>query len=261
MNLRPSTLAAAALTLALAGCMEKMPSQWGFRYEDRDRVVEAADKLEALATNLYNMSRRPLDYSAKPESAGLNAIRFFAAEAARFHRAARAWQPGSPDIGFAYNNLTDRWNMLRGNPGTLQVHEQAHTYIQRINELMQDLGRFAAAAPPSPMPRGPAATGAAKTPPSKTAKPPAPAPPPPAPEPAATPRVAPAPATTPSPLFAPPQPAAVEPPPVSPPPAMPSAPAPAPSAPAAPPAPPPVPEEKPPLLPPLAPIAPNPGVR
>jgi hypothetical protein len=260
MNSWPSTLAATALMLALAGCAEKLPSQWGFRYEDRDRVVEAADKLEALATNLYNISRRPLDYSASPAAAGLNAIRFFAAESARFHRAARAWQPGSQDIGFAYNTLTDRWGSLRTDTGALQAHEQARAYLQRINELMQDLGALASNSLPAASRREPAPVGkfvpaepkpveppaatmpqSQPQPASAPAAPPAPTMPPPRePSPPPAPRVQPAPETSPAP--APPAPPA------------PREPAPQPPAPAPP-------EEKPPLLPPLSPIAPNPGVR
>lgn len=274
MNSWPSMPAAAtlALALALAGCMEKLPSQWGFRYEDRDRVIETANKLEALATNLYNVSRRPLDYSASPAATGLNAIRFFAAEAARFHRAARAWQPGSQDIGYAYHNLTDRWGSLRSDTVALQAHEQARAYLHRINELMQDLGRLTSNSRPAATRREPAAVGKFVPSERKPVEPPAATVPQNQPAPSSAPAiVAPSPSTT-QPPREPPPPAAprVQPtpetplaliPPAPPAPRDPAPQPPAPSAPAPAPAPQPPPDEKPPLLPPLSPIAPNPGVR
>ncbi len=276
MNSWPTILAAAGLVLALAGCMEKLPAQWGFRYEDRDGILEAAGKIEAAATNLYDMSRQPMDYSAKSGATGMNATRFFAAESARFHRAARNWQPGGQDIGYAYSNLVNRWDLLRNNTGMLPATEQAQNLLQRINAMMQDLGRMGAAAPPAAMLRRPAATGAPKPPAPIITEPPpqvvapapaaAPAAPSAVPSALASPRpVAPQPvepvtatkpalSTTNQPASTPPVQPAV-PTPAAPVPAPPSAPAPRPAPPA------PLPDEKPPLLPPLAPIAPNPGIR
>lgn len=181
MNLKPLIAVCLMALLPLAGCTDRVPAQWGLRVEDRAKIVEAASKLEALAANLYGMAMKPVDYSAVPDMEGLNGIRFFAAEAARFQRAAKAWKSDG-DVGAAYTNLTDRWSTLRNKTARLQSSAEIRTMLQRINEIMLDLGRLTGVPgtliPPAAAPVGPAPTS------TPAARPPAPAPAPPTAKPA-----------------------------------------------------------------------------
>jgi hypothetical protein len=134
---------------SLAGCATQLPQDWGFRYEDRDKLTEAASKIEALAANLQQEAIRPEYYirtqnqfaASTYNSAAVDTIRLFAAEAARFHRAVRAWKPGG-DINVSYSNLTDKWTDMKEGAAQFLAAAEIRVKLERINELMTDLGRL-----------------------------------------------------------------------------------------------------------------------
>jgi hypothetical protein len=74
-------------------------------------------------------------------SAAVDSIRFFAAEAARFHQTARDWKPGA-DINIPYSNLTEQWMRMRNKSARLQATTDIRSKIERVNEMMADLGRL-----------------------------------------------------------------------------------------------------------------------
>ena len=149
MNWKSTNVLLVCAALSLAGCAAQLPQDWGFRYEDRDKFAEAASKVEALAANLQQEAIRPEYYirtrsqfaASNYNTVAVDSIRLFAAEASRFHRAVRAWKPGT-DINVAYSNLTDRWAAMQKGAAQLQAVVEIRLKLERINELMTDLGRF-----------------------------------------------------------------------------------------------------------------------
>ncbi|MCX7826787.1 MAG: hypothetical protein N2689_14700 [Verrucomicrobiae bacterium] len=135
--------------LSLAGCATRLPQDWGFRYEDRDKLIEAASKIEAMAAILQREAIRPEYYirtqnqfaASNYNSTAVDTIRLFAAEAARFHRAVRAWKPGG-DINVPYSNLTDKWLDMKDGATQILAASEIRAKLERINELMTDLGRL-----------------------------------------------------------------------------------------------------------------------
>jgi outer membrane murein-binding lipoprotein Lpp len=139
----------ACAALSLAGCATQLTRDWGFRYDDRDKITEAASKIEAVAALTQQLAMRPEHYvgtqnqfaASTYNSAAVDTIRLFAAEAARFHRAVRAWKPGG-DINVPYSNLTDKWTKMKEGAGRFMASADIRTKLERINELMTDLGRM-----------------------------------------------------------------------------------------------------------------------
>ncbi|MBM3887540.1 MAG: hypothetical protein FJ388_00275 [Verrucomicrobia bacterium] len=152
MNWKSANVLLVCAALLLAGCATTLPRDWGFRYEDRDKLAEAASKIEALAAILQQEAIRPEFYirtqnqfaAATYNSTAVDTIRLFAAEAARFHRAVRAWKPGT-EINIPYSNLTDKWTDMKEGAGQILAAAEIRTKLERINELMTDLGRLTSA--------------------------------------------------------------------------------------------------------------------
>jgi hypothetical protein len=162
-------LVASLAVFIAAGCATGPAPGWGVRYEDRDKILEAATKIEATAVSLQELALRPESYLTTKnmymvgsyDTTAADSVRFFATEAGRFVRAVRAWQPGG-NIGLDYSSLVKQWNTMQNASGRLMTSEKMRVKLQSLNAMMIDLGRLAspvnAAAPvgaqsPAPAPR------------------------------------------------------------------------------------------------------------
>lgn len=135
--------------LAAAGCATDSSSRWGFRYEDRDKILEAATKIESAAVSLQEMAMRPeahittkgMYMAGTYDATAADSIRLFAAESGRFVRAVRAWQPDG-SIGLEHNGLVKQWNEMQIKAARLVSSEKMRVKLESINAMMFDLGRF-----------------------------------------------------------------------------------------------------------------------
>jgi hypothetical protein len=161
-------VAAIALMMA-AGCATDQPSNWGFRYEDRDQIAGTAAKIESVSAGLQDLAIRPDSYLATKnmymagsyDTKAADTVRFFANAAARFHRAVIAWKPGG-SIALDYSSLTRQWDGLQMASARLRSSEQMRVRIETLNALMMDLSRLITAvrstgAMPAVPPANPAA--------------------------------------------------------------------------------------------------------
>lgn len=159
-----------------AGCAtNQQPSTGGFRYEDRVRIAETAAKIETVSAGLQQLAMRPDSYlptksmymAGSYDTKAADTVRFFANEAARFHRAIAAWQPGN-GIGLDYGTLVRQWDALQKASARLTSSEQMRVRIEKLNSLMVELGRFAtssgASAVPAASPANPASQPAVTAP-------------------------------------------------------------------------------------------------
>lgn len=152
----------AAFAILAAGCATNQPSTGGFRYEDRDKIAEMAARIETVSAGLQQLAMQPDSYLATKsmymagtyDTKAADTVRFFANEAARFHRAVVTWQPGG-NIGLDYSSLVRQWDALQRASTRLKSSEQMRVKIGTLNELMISLGRVAnsGGAGPAPAPR------------------------------------------------------------------------------------------------------------
>lgn len=134
---------------AAAGCATNPSPGWGFRYEDRDKILDAATKIESVAASLQELALRPESYittkgmymAGTYDTTAADTVRFFATEAGRFVRAVRAWQPDG-NIGLDYSSLIRQWNAMQRASGRLMASEKMRVKIEIINAMMIDLGRL-----------------------------------------------------------------------------------------------------------------------
>ena len=149
MKLRIVKMMTALAVFAVAGCATNQPSGWGFRYEDRDKINDTAAKIESVSAELQQLAMQPDSYLATKnmymassyDTKAADTVRFFANEAARFHRAVGAWQPGG-NIGLDYSSLTRQWVAMQNASARLRSSEQMRVRIETLNALMIDLSRF-----------------------------------------------------------------------------------------------------------------------
>ncbi|MBI5686770.1 MAG: hypothetical protein HZC54_17015 [Verrucomicrobia bacterium] len=134
---------------AAAGCATSPTPGWGFRYEDRDKILEAATKIESVAISLQELALRTESYltprnmymAGSYDTTAADSVRFFATEAGRFVRAVRAWQPGG-SIGLDYSSLLKQWGAMQNASGRLMTSETMRVKIENLNAMMIDLGRL-----------------------------------------------------------------------------------------------------------------------
>ena len=137
------------LAVFAAGCATHPSSSWGFRYEDRNKIMETATQIESVAVDLREMALWPetrlanksMFMAGSYDTQSADTVRFFAAEAGRFLRAVRAWQPGG-GIGLDYSSLTRQWNAMQNVSGKLMASEKMRVKIESLNAMMIDLGRL-----------------------------------------------------------------------------------------------------------------------
>ena len=158
-----------ALTVFAAGCATNPSSGWSFRYEDRDKIADAAAKIASTATSLQELALRPESYlktksmfmAGAYDTKAADTIRFFATEAARFHRAMLAWKPDG-NMGLDYSSMVKQWGSMQSASASLMSSENMRVKIEMLNAMMIDLGRFAGSgggappkviAPAAPAPR------------------------------------------------------------------------------------------------------------
>jgi hypothetical protein len=147
LNITKTVLALAVF--AAAGCATNPPAGWGFRYEDREKIADAAAKIETTAISLQELALRPESYLTTKnmymvgayDTTAADTVRFFATEAGRFARAVHAWQPGG-NIGLDYSSLLRQWNSMQSSSGRLMTSEAMRVKIESLNAMMIDLGRL-----------------------------------------------------------------------------------------------------------------------
>ncbi|MCX6901347.1 MAG: hypothetical protein NT105_21930 [Verrucomicrobia bacterium] len=149
MKLTVTKTIIALAVFAAAGCATNPSAGWGFRYEDRDKIAEAATKIEGVAASLQELALRPESYLANKsmnmaatyDTNAADTVRFFATEAGRFLRAVRAWQPDG-NIGLDYSSLIRQWNAMKNASGRLLSSEKMRVKMETLNAMMIDLGRL-----------------------------------------------------------------------------------------------------------------------
>jgi hypothetical protein len=146
-------LARTILTLAVvaaAGCAMNESSGWSFRYEDRDKIADAAAKIESVAAGLQELALRPESYlkttsmymAGAYDTKAADTIRFFATEAGRFHRSVLAWKPDG-NLGLDYSSLVKQWSSMQSASAQLMSSEKMRVKIETLNAMMIDLNRLA----------------------------------------------------------------------------------------------------------------------
>lgn len=147
LNITRTVLALAVFTTA--GCATNPSAGWGFRYEDREKIADAAAKIETTAISLQELALRPESYLTTKnmymvgayDTTAADTVRFFATEVGRFVRAVRAWQPAG-NIGLDYSSLLKQWNSMQNSSGRLMTSEAMRVKIESLNAMMIDLGRL-----------------------------------------------------------------------------------------------------------------------
>lgn len=132
------------------GCATNSPSGWSFRYEDHDKIADAAAKIASTASSLQELALRPESYlktktmfmAGAYDTKAADTIRFFATEAGRFHRAVLAWKPDG-NLSLDYSSLVKQWNSMQSASASLMSSEKMRVKIETLNAMMIDLGRFA----------------------------------------------------------------------------------------------------------------------
>lgn len=152
MKLKTAKIVLALAVFTAAGCATNPSTGWGFRYEDRDKIADAAAKIETVAISLQELALRPDSYltsknmymSGAYDTKAADSVRFFATEAGRFLRAVRAWQPEG-NIGLDYSSLIRQWNTMQNATGKMMSSEKMRVKMEALNAMMIDLSRFTTA--------------------------------------------------------------------------------------------------------------------
>ena len=136
----------AALAVMATGCATPPPSNTGFRYEDRDKIIEMVTRMETTSADLQQLALQPDSYlstksmymAGSYDTRAADTVRFFAGEVARFRQALATWKPDG-NISLDYSNQVRQRDVLQQASARLKSSEHMRVKIDTLNELMMSL--------------------------------------------------------------------------------------------------------------------------